>query len=298
MDLALVTRFFTLDVLSTVAFGKAFGFMAANDDLWDFNKTNADFLLILSLGLNHPWITWILARPWVQALVAPRDTDRTGFGPAVKFARKAVAERYGADAKVKNDMLGSFVNKGLSQLQCEAEAFLQILAGSESTTTGLRTTLFSLISNPQAYAKLKAEVDTMHSQKGIADQIIAYADAQKLPYLNACIWEALRMYPPLFGLQSKLAPAEGEMIDGVFFPPGTEVAICDEAMCRREDIFGPDCYRFDPDRWTEANEETRNKYRRTVDTIFGTGRYTCLGKHIAMIELHKAIFEVRRSKDM
>lgn len=38
VDMAEITRFYTLDVLSTVAFGRTFGFMAANKDLWDFHK--------------------------------------------------------------------------------------------------------------------------------------------------------------------------------------------------------------------------------------------------------------------
>ena len=39
MDFAKLARFFTLDVLSTIAFGgESFGFMAANEDLWDYDK--------------------------------------------------------------------------------------------------------------------------------------------------------------------------------------------------------------------------------------------------------------------
>jgi len=34
MDMAHVSQYFTLDVLSTIAFGESFGYMAANEDLW------------------------------------------------------------------------------------------------------------------------------------------------------------------------------------------------------------------------------------------------------------------------
>jgi len=34
MDMAHVSQYFTLDVLSTIAFGEPFGYMAANKDLW------------------------------------------------------------------------------------------------------------------------------------------------------------------------------------------------------------------------------------------------------------------------
>jgi cytochrome P450 len=265
--------------------------MAANDDLWEYGKEGENFLLILALVLNFKFFRWIFFQPWFQALAGPKPTDKKGMGPLVGFARRAVSERFGPDRKVKKDMLGHFVEKGLSELQCEVEAELQILAGSDSTTTVLRCTLLLLTSTPAAYARLRAEVDEA-AQSGSISSPIKYSEALKLPYLAACLWEGMRMYPPLFGLKGKYSPAGGENVNGVFYPEGIEMSICDEAMCRREDIFGPDSHIFRPDRWMEADEETRKRYTRVVDSIFGTGRFQCLGKHIAMMELHKTFVEV------
>ena len=293
VDVAKVTRFFTLDVLSTVAFGRPFGFMAANEDLWEYNKTSSDFLQILEFATNHPNLRWLLSTRLVQALAAPKVTDKAGMGPMLKFARQAVAERHGPNAKIKKDMLGHFVSKGLSQTQCEAEAFLQIIAGSDSTTTILRSTLYLLSGNPGAYAKLRGEVDDAVQSGNSSDPVIKYSDAQKLTYLGAVIWEGLRMYPPLFSLKSKISPPGGETVKGYFIPEGTEVAMCDDAVCRSKDIFGEDSNIFRPERWLEADPDIHRRYYQAVDTIFGSGRFLCLGKHIAMMELHKAIFEVR-----
>jgi len=294
MDIAVITRFFTLDVLSTVAFGKPFGFMAANRDLWDYNKTTSQSMMILEWSVNHKLFRWLFATPLMQALAAPKVTDKTGMGPALAFAREAVAERYGPSPKVKRDMLGHFVSKGLSQLRCEAEAYLQIIAGSDSTTTVLRSTLFLLVGHPTAYSKLRSEIDTAVRDGRASYPVMTYAEALKLPYLQACIWEGLRMYPPLFGLKAKLAPPGGETVKGIYFPAGVEVAVCDDAMCRRKDIFGADAHLFRPDRWLDADADTRVKFRQTVDTVFGSGRFMCLGRHIALMELHKALAEVSR----
>ena len=291
MNFGDVARFFTLDVLSTVAFGRPFGYLAANEDLWSYGKESENFLLILALVLNHRFFRRIYLSSWFQALAGPKPTDKTGMGPLVGFARKAVSERFGPDRKVKKDMLGHFVEKGLSALQCEVEAMLQILAGDHSTTTVLRCTLLSLIANPSAYARLRAEVDEA-AKSAMISSPVKYSEAQKLPYLVACLWEGLRMHPPLFGLRGKYPPAGGENVNGVFYPEGIEMGICDEAMCRREDVFGPDSHIYRPDRWMEADEETRKRYTRIVDSIFGTGRMQCLGKHIAMMELHKTFVEV------
>ncbi|WPH01848.1 Hypothetical protein R9X50_00470200 [Acrodontium crateriforme] len=296
VDISSIMRYFTLDVLSTVAFGRPFGFLAANKDLWEYNKLSTDFLQVLELRLNHPFFRWLFSLSFVQTILAPKESDETGMGPMVKFAREAVAERFGVHAHVEKDMLGHFVAKGLSQMQCEAEASLQILAGSDSTTTVLRSILFHLGASPGAYAKLRIEIEdatATHMPTGV----IAYAKAQKLPYLSACIWEGLRMYPPLFGLKSKIAPLGGDTIKGVYYPEGVEVAICDDAICRNKTLFGHDANIFRPERWLEADAPTYRSYYQTVDTVFGSGRYLCLGKHIAMMEIYKTIFELVRHFD-
>jgi cytochrome P450 len=283
MDFSAVARFFTLDVLSTIAFGgRPFGFLAANEDLWDYDKLAQMFYPVFQVICHHTIPRRILQMPGLREAAVPKYTDKTGIGPALAVAHKAVAERYGPDAKVRNDMLGHFVSKGLSQTQCEAEAFLQVIAGSDSTTTVLRSTLYLLLGTPSAYAKLRSELDSALTD----DRIPTYAETQRLQYLQACIWEGLRMYPPLGDLKTKVAPPEGDTIKGIYFPPGTEVALNDEAMCRDKAIFGEDAELFRPERWIEvdADAEKRVKYRQTVDTVFGTGRFQCLGRHIAMSE--------------
>lgn len=295
VDFALIARYFTLDVLSTVAFGRPFGFMAANEDLWEYNKVNRDFMLVFGLTANHAPIRWLLQRDFVQALAAPKVTDKLGVGPALAFARKAVAERFGPDAKVRNDMLGSFVEKGISQLQCEVESFLQIIAGADSTTTALRSCIYLLCGSPRVYMKLREEVDS--AAKNMASStVIKHSEVLKLPYLKAVIQEALRLFPPLFGLKEKTAPPGGEEVGGIFYPEGTSVAICDDAVCRNKDVFGTDSDTFRPERFLEADEALNALRFRTVDVIFGTGRFQCLGKHIANMELQKSVFEVRESR--
>jgi len=292
MDFARLAQYFTLDVLSKVAFGTAFGYLEANEDLYDYNKTSAQFLPILELITNHASIRAILNSRPVQALAAPKGTDKIGQGRILGIAQRAVAERYGPDAKFKRDMLGSFVSRGLTQQEAESESHLQIMAGSDSTSTALRVTFMYIVSNPVAYSKLLAEINTAIDQGAISHPVIKYREALQLPYLQACIWEGLRICPPLFGLQSKLAPPQGETVNDSFFPGGTEIGTCPSMVTRRKDIFGNDADIFRPERWIEADPSTRAKYERQTEVIFGSGRYICLGKNIAWIELSKAFVEV------
>ena len=291
-DMALVSTFFTLDILSHIAFGDAFGFLEANEDLYNFNELANRFFGVMELIVNHPTLRELIQSWPIQKLLAPKGTDEFGQGRIIGIAHKAVAERYRPGAKAKRDMLGHFIAKGLSQTQAEAESHLQIIAGSDSTAASLRNTLMMLVGNPGAYRKLVAEIDNALADGKISYPIIKYSEAVELEYLEACIWEGLRLNPPLFGLQSKLAPPEGETINGVFYPPGTEVAICDEGVGRRKDVFGPDAGLYRPERWLDPDPDVRAKYMRTTEVIFGSGRFVCLGKNIAMMELSKVFVEV------
>lgn len=48
------------------------------------------------------------------------------------IARSAVRQRFGPSKVERNDMLGSFIRRGLSQSDAEANAILQLLVQSSS----------------------------------------------------------------------------------------------------------------------------------------------------------------------
>ncbi|OAL33863.1 hypothetical protein AYO20_06874 [Fonsecaea nubica] len=271
LDMSLVASFFTLDVLSQIAFGDAFGFFAAKRDLYNLNEIANQFFKPAD----------------AETMGSERHRDEFGQGRIIGIAQKAVAERYRPGAKVKRDILGH-VAKGLSQTQVEAESHLQIIAGSDSTSSALRITMMLLIGSPVASQKLVTEIDRAVANGKISCQIVRCSEAAELEYLSACIWEGIRMFPPLFGLLSNLAPPEGGTVNGVFFPPGTEVAFCCEGVGRRTDVFGADADLYRPDRWLQPDPEVKARYLRTADLTFGSGRLACLGKSIAMMEVHKA----------
>ena len=135
-------------------------------------------------------------------------------------------------------------------------------------------------------------LDAAIDRGAVSYPVIKHTEAMQLPYLQACIWEGLRIYPPLVGLQSKMAPPQGETVNGTFFPRGTEIATCPSMVTRRKDIYGDDVDIFRPERWIEADASTRAKYERMTDVIFGSGRFVCLGRNIAWMELNKAFVEV------
>ena len=291
-DMALVAQYFTMDVITHVALGHPFGYLKRNEDVYSFLATTRSLMPALELGCNHSWIKRLLESRLMQTIVAPSPTDSKGIGAVIGAARKVISERFRPDPIQSKDMLGSFKSHGLSQALTENEAVLQITVGADSTATAIRMTLLYILTNPPVYAQLRQEIDNQKAAHN-TNAIISCASARNMPFLQACIREGLRLFPPMQGLQNKVAPPGGITVNGLFVPGNVEVCTNYHSMMRRVDIFGPNADVFRPSRWTQANHEEYERMFRVQELVFGTSRYTCLGKNVAMMELDKVFVEVR-----
>lgn len=300
IDLGKVISYFTLDIISKVAFGNPFGFLAANDDTFGYMANMKQFLPAVAwFGVYHE-LTNILRISFIKALL-PGSMDKRGLGRVMGFAKERVLERFGDKAIVRQDMLNSFVKNGLNQLELEGETMLQITAGSDSTASALRVTTHFISTSPPILERLLAEVKDAIADGRVSRPIIKNSEALGLPYLQACIKEGLRMYPPIAGMLAKMVPKGGAKIDvnGVekYAPGGTQIAWNSWGMMRNKEIFGPDAEIFRPERWLASDEsEEMQKHmlrmNETLSLVFGYGRFGCLGKMVATMELNKALIEV------
>jgi cytochrome P450 len=148
------------------------------------------------------------------------------------------------------------------------------------------------MSNPQIYAKLQAEVSATDIPLA---SVIPNAHALQLPYLQACIKESLRHNPAVTGLLPRIVGVNGDTHNGVYLPPGTEVALCAWNIHRTNTkVYGDDAHVFRPERWLEASPERLAVMEEASHLVFGFGRFRCLGENIAKIELNKMFFEMFR----
>jgi hypothetical protein len=92
-------------------------------------------------------------------------------------------------------------------------------------------------------------------------------------------------------MAKKVAP-EGDKINGVFVPAGTKIGAGMWALLRRKDVFGVDSDVFGPERLLEASAEDLQKMEAVSELVWGYGKYVCLGKSVALIELNKVSAEV------
>lgn len=287
--------YFTLDVISQLTFGHGFGFLEANADPFGYIANLKEVLPAILVFGAYTELTKILRLPFMQA-VLPKSTDKRGMGKVMGFARDRVAERFGDKPVKRRDMLGSFIDRGLTQEELESETLTQITAGSDSTASALRIMLLLISTNPLVQSRVLAEARAAIKDGKISRPLIKDAEARQLPYLQACIKEGLRMYPPITGLLAKKVPPGGATIDGKFAPAGTWIAQNAWGMQRNTEVYDVDVEVYRPERWLHADGSPSEKARidrmnETVALVFGYGRFGCLGRGVATMELNKAVIE-------
>lgn len=171
------------------------------------------------------------------------------------------------------------------------------VAGADSSAYAMNMTLASLLTNPRAYLALRSEIDAAIASSRIQDsgKPVTDAEARSLPYLQGVLREGLRMFPPLIGLVSKQVPPDGDVINGYFVPGGTQIGHNIYGVGRLKSFWGEDADIFRPERWLEAGfgTEREKEMLAVLDLNFGSGKYQCLGKNIANMELNKVFVEVR-----
>lgn len=102
----------------------------------------------------------------------------------------------------------------MSREEIVSTAEILLIAGSETTATLLCGATFYLLKNPDSLQKLTDEVRNEFSSA--ADMTIR--SLARLPYLQACLDEALRLYPPVPGTLPRRVILQGDVVNGQFIP--------------------------------------------------------------------------------
>ena len=137
--------------------------------------------------------------------------------------------------------------------------------------------------------KLQREVRNTLAHGDISSPI-NYLEAQKLPYLQACIFEGLRLLPPSAQSSERMTPPAGDTIHGYSVPGGVFIALNFKGI-QRNSIYGADTDIYRPERWLIDDENRLQEMRRTLDVVFGHGATKCLGYQLALMILYKILFE-------
>jgi cytochrome P450 family 135 len=203
----------------------------------------------------------------------PRPRSPWGrFNQIVAAADRAVyeeihARRAQADSGDHDDILSMLLEardedgRALTDRELRDELMTLLLAGHETTATGLSWTLERLVRHPAVVGRLLAE------RRGGDDAA---------PYLEATIKEALRLRPVVTAVGRHLtAPLE---IGGRVLPAGVSINPSIYLLHRRPDLY-PEPEAFRPERFLDDPPGT---YQWIP---FGGGVRRCLGASFALYEM-------------
>ncbi|XP_027063054.1 cytochrome P450 94C1 [Coffea arabica] len=157
-----------------------------------------------------------------------------------------------------------------------------LLAGRDTVASALTCFFWLLAKHPEVKQAILDESNHIMGENISADNLASFEQMQKMHYLQAAIYESMRLYPPV-QFDSKYCQEDDVLPDGTFVKKGTKVTYHPYAMGRMQSIWGPDCLEFKPERWLQDGRfkpESPFKY-----PVFQGGLRVCLGKDMALVEM-------------
>jgi cytochrome P450 len=161
----------------------------------------------------------------------------------------------------------------MTDRQLRDECVNLMLAGHETTALVLFYTLTLLAKSPEAERRLASELRAV-----LGDRPPTAADVPNLRYTEWVIREAMRLYPPAWGIaREALADCE---IGGYRVPKGTQIFMI-PWLVHRDARWFDDPAAFRPERW---DHDLIKNLPRFAYFPFGDGPRICIGNHFAMME--------------
>lgn len=183
----------------------------------------------------HPWVklifdsvkagAFIRCAGYYSALtplkkyLVPPDVRKRRIAQQKMAKEKADYRRSLDDGR--HDLISGFLlpDSGVTLQEYNATVQTLIIAGSETTATLMSGLTYYVLRDAERAAKLKAEIRDAFSN---ADEI-DYTSVNKLPYLLACLDEALRIYPPVPDTFPRNTGSSAETICGKVVPPWVSI---------------------------------------------------------------------------
>jgi cytochrome P450 len=200
-----------------------------------------------------------------------------------KVVQRMIAD-HRADGVDRGDLLSMLLasrdeesdHSGMTDEQLRDEVLTIFLAGYETVANALTWTWYLLSQNPEAEARLHAEIDEVLGTA--AARLPTLEDLPRLRYTEMVLAESMRLYPPAWAM-GRQSIAEVEL--GPYrFPTGTYFFFSQYIIQRSAEYF-PDPLRFDPGRFLPENKAGRPRFAYFP---FGAGGRQCIGEAFAWME--------------
>ncbi|OQO12642.1 hypothetical protein B0A48_02104 [Cryoendolithus antarcticus] len=292
VDLGDWLHYFAFDVLGEMAFGAKFGFMEAGYDLDGAIKDIDDIQWYDGIVGQIPEWDAVLRNNPINKYLPGKDPSQFII---TRMALAAIEKRknHGENMVDRKDLLSHLMTanekapENFGPGDVFAVAHGAVFAGSDSTASTMQSFTHHVLREPQVHKKLVDEILEADSKGGLSPNP-SWAEAQALPYFQACLKEAMRVRPAVGLNITRHVPPGGADIGGQRFAGGTRVALNGWVLHRDQGIFGKDADFFRPERWLEGGEAKAKEMERYMFQ-FGGGSHLCIGKNLALLEMNKTL---------
>lgn len=285
------TQLITFDIMSALAFGRdpdSISHGSSSITKWSAIIMDLlDYSAVLALISLLPFP--LIMRPWKSMY-----RDLALYSKDAVASRKELLLKTGAE-EAPADMLQAFIEAEdpdskikMSAPEVQAECIMMMLAGSETTSSAIMWVFHLLLLHPDklltAVGEVRAAFDSHH--------LILHREVlAKLPFIEACVYEALRVSPTTAGVTPRISPTRGIELQGHYIPPGTEIYVNLRSANMSPDIWEtPE--RFQPERFMGSDEAKKNLF------TFSYGPRNCIGRNLAWVEILTIVANILKDYDI
>ena len=213
-------------------------------------------------------LMWLPRPATVRTKRARATLDRLVYG--------LIAERRASGSD--DDLLSMLLDardedtgEAMTDLEVRDEAMTLLLAGHETTAVALSWTFALLAQNPDAEARLHAEVDAL-------GEAPSFDSLSNLEYTRQVFAESMRLRPPAWAVGREAA--RDTDLAGVPVRKGTTILFA-PLFLHHDPRFWDKPRRFDPTRFSPDARAGRHKF---AYVSFSAGRRGCIGEQFAWTE--------------
>ncbi|KAI7754737.1 hypothetical protein M8C21_004816 [Ambrosia artemisiifolia] len=162
--------------------------------------------------------------------------------------------------------LDRLLENGFSDIRINQYVTELFVAGTNTTTTALIWALAEIVKNQDVMTKIKEEI-----KREIKSDKIKVSQLSKLPYLQACVKESLRLHPPVPFLLPRLAIETCEVMNYTI-PKNAQIFVNIWAIGRDPKVWD-DPLSFKPERFLDSNLDYKGQDFELLP--FGSGKRIC-----------------------
>jgi len=227
---------------------------------------------------------------------ARRDKARQEM---VEIFSKVIRERRNEDEAVsaaRTDLLQLFIDfvykedgAQLTDDQITGLLIALLFAGQHTSSISSTWTTFLLMFNPRCLEEVNREQERVLAERAkefngdISKVPLDFDLIGEMEYLQNCVKEVLRMYPPLIMLMRMAMDDIETTLDGKkYVIPKGDICITSPAVSGRlNDVF-PNADKFEPERFGPERNEQKTPFAYLG---FGAGRHACIGQQFGLLQV-------------